>query len=265
MRGRILTVISCLAAMAGATLGAADDSAAKADLALWGVVRFALTEAPDPGLVFVAREAGGRPVGVTADLAAGIAKALGARPEFTLCPNSGASTEAVRTGAADIGFMPVDATRRELVAFGPAYYDLESTYLVTAASGLEDVADVDRPGIRVVAIAGTTTLRASTRTLAKIQPIAVPSVTEAVAAMKDGRADALALSRDTLAPIVQQVPGSKIVTGGFQQTSVAVAVAKDRPQALAFVTSWLSAAKRDGTVARAFAAHGFAHQPVAAD
>ena len=64
---------------------------------------------------------------------------------------------------------------------------------------------------------------------------------------------------------VPQVPGSRIVTGGFQKTSVAIAVAKDHPQGLAFVSSWLSAAKRDGTVARIFAAHGFPNQPVASD
>ncbi len=265
MRGVVLVLVASLAALAsGAVPSAADDAAAKAELAPQGVVRFALTEAPDAGLVFVARGAAGRPVGVTVDLAAGLAAALGARPEFTLYPNSGASTEAVRTGAVDVSFMPVDATRQELVAFGPAYYDLESTYLVTAASGLQTVADVDRVGIRVVAIAGTTTLRASSRTLTKTQPVAVPSVAEAVAAMQEGRADALALSRDTLAPVVRQVPGSRIVTGGFQQTSVAVAVGKQRPHGLAFVTAWLSAAKRDGTVARIFAAHGFAQQEVAA-
>ena len=264
MRGTILILISSLAALAAGAVPSAADAGARAELAPQGVVRFALTEAPDAGLVFVAQDAAGRPVGVTADLAAGIAEALGARPEFKLFPNSGASTEALRTGAVDVSFMPVDATRQDQVAFGPAYYDLQSTYLVTAASGLQSVADVDRDGIRVVAIAGTTTLRASSRTLTKIQPVAVASVAEAIAAMKAGRADALALSRDTLAPVVGQVPGSRIVTGGFQQTSVAVAVGKGRPHALAFVTAWLSAAKRDGTVSRLFAAHGFAQQAVAA-
>ena len=227
-------------------------------------VRVALGAAPRPGLSFVSRASDGTPVGVTADLAADCARALGARPAFTLYPNTGAATEAVRSGAVDVSFMPVDAARRALVAFGPATYDLESTYLVTAASGLRDVADVDRAGVRVVAIAGTTTLRASERTLTKTRPVAVTSVGEGIAALREGRADALALSRDTLAPIVAAVPGSRIATGGFQRTQVAVAVAKDHPRSLAFVTAWLDGAKRDGTVARVFAAHGFGGQAVAA-
>jgi polar amino acid transport system substrate-binding protein len=76
----------------------------------------------------------------------------------------------------------------------------------------------------VVGIGGTTTIRASARTLTKTQPQAVPSVSEAVAIVKDGRADAFALPRDSLAPVRNEVPGSRIVTGGFQQTSVSVAV-----------------------------------------
>ena len=259
------TAVVAAAGVTGATSRAlaAEAASARAELAPTGVVRIALVEAPDAGLFFVARGPDGAPRGVTAELGADLARGLESRPAFTLYPNSGEATEAVRTRAVDASFMPMDDARRAVVAFGPAYYDLESTYLVTAASGIRDVAEVDRPGLRVLAITGTTTFRASARTLTRTQPVAVPSVGEAVAAMKEGRADAFALSRDTLAPISGQVPGSRIVTGGFQRTSVAVAVAKDRPAALDYVTGWLTRAKRDGLVARAFAAHGFGGQKVA--
>ena len=61
---------------------------------------------------------------------------------------------------------------------------------------------VDRPGVRDLAIDGTTTFRASARTLTHTQPVAVPSVAEAVERMRAGQADAFALSRDTLRPVV---------------------------------------------------------------
>ena len=254
-------IISSVPGAVGMT--AADTAAARAELAPHGVVRFALVEAPDPGLIFVARATDGTPAGVTADLAADCARALGARPAFTLYPNTGAATEAVRDGTVDVSFMPVDATRRELVAFGPAYYDLQSTYLVTYASGLRDVADVDRQGAR----------RGDRRHHhpARLEPDADEDTAGRRHGRRrrhrrhdEGRADALALSRDTLEPIVAQVPGSRIVTGDFQRTQVAVAVAKGHRQGIAFVTAWLDGAKRDGTVARVFAAHGFGGQPVAA-
>jgi len=74
---------------------------------------------------------------------------------------------------------------------------------------------------------------------------------DAVAMMKDGRADAFALSRDSLPPYVAQLPGSRIVDGGFQQTGVAIAVPKGRPDALAYVSAFLEEAKASGLVRRA--------------
>ena len=81
--------------------------------------------------------------------------------------------------------------------------------------------------------------------------------------MRTGQADAFALSRDTLQPIVAQVPGSRIVSGGFQQTQVAIALPKGRSTALAYATSWLDGAKRSGLIRRIFDSRGFPGDPVA--
>ncbi|WP_267428265.1 transporter substrate-binding domain-containing protein [Methylobacterium sp. GC_Met_2] len=234
-----------------------------ADLAPTGTLRIGLIEAPSPGLIFVSRAADGKPEGVTADLAADLARTIGLPLAVTLFPNSGAAAAALQSTTIDVSFMPVDATRRQALDFGPGYYNLESTYLASAASGITDATQVDRPGVRVLAIDGTTTFRASARTLTHTQPVAVPTVAEAVERMRAGRADAFALSRDTLRPVVRQVPGSRIVTGGFQQTHVAVAVPKGRSGALAAVTAWLDDAKRTGVVRRIFDVHGFGGDAVA--
>ncbi|MGH1590535.1 transporter substrate-binding domain-containing protein [Methylobacterium phyllosphaerae] len=241
----------------------AQDAAAKLELAPTGTLRVGLIEAPSAGLIFVSRSADGQPAGVTADLSADLAQKVGLPLSITLFPNSGAAAAALQAETIDVSFMPVDAARRQVLDFGPGYYDLESTYLVGGASGITDVAQVDRPGLRVLAINGTTTFRASARTLTHTQPVAVPSVAEAVDRMRAGQADAFALSRDTLRPIVEQVPGSRIVSGGFQQTQVAVAVPKGRPAALAYVTAWLDGAKRTGLIRRIFDTRGFDGDAVA--
>ena len=228
-----------------------------------GTLRVGLVEAPTAGVLFVGRQPDGKPVGVTVDLSRDLAQSLGVPLAFTVFPNTGAATDATHAGAIDVSFMPVDELRRQLLDFGPGYYALESTYLVRGETGITDVAQVDRAGLRVVAINGTTTFRASSRTLKAIQPMAVPSVAEAVAMMRSGQADALALSRDSLQPILADVPGSRIVTGGFQQTMVAIAVPKDRPGALAAVSAWMENAKRSGLVRRVFAAHELGSETVA--
>ena len=226
-------------------------------------LRIGLVEAPIAGPLFVARGADGTVDGVTKDLAADLARSLGRAPVYTVFLNTGAATEATHAGTLDVTFMPVDALRRGLVAFGPGYYQLESTYLVSAASGITTVDQVDRPGLRVIAIAGTTTFRASARTLHAIQPIPVPSVAEALALMQSRQADAFALSRDTLQPMLAQVPGARIAAGSFQQTVVAVAVPQGQPESLAAVSTWLDGAKASGLVRRVFDAHGLRKEAVA--
>src|SRR5256885_1652125 len=89
------------------------------------------------------------------------------------------------------------------------------------------------------------------------------SVEEAMALLRAGKADAFALSRDSLPPLAAQLPGSCIVDGGFQQTAIAIAVPKNRPNALAYVTAFLQQAKASGSVRRALDKAGFPNEPVA--
>jgi polar amino acid transport system substrate-binding protein len=243
--------------------GAAGEDCAAA-LAPHGTLRVGVVEAPRAGTFFVVRDPeSGRPRGVTVDLGAALAERLGVPVEYRVFPNSGECTDATSAGAVDVAFMPVDEARRKKVDFGPCYYVLESTYLVSGASGLKSLAEVDRPGVRVVAIADTTTMRAAMRTLKTISPAAARSVEEAVEMVRSGRADALALSRDSLRRLLPAVPGSRLVEGGFQETGIAIAVAQGRPAALACVTSFLEEAKASGVVRRAFDRVGLQDEAVA--
>ncbi len=82
-------------------------------------------------------------------------------------------------------------------------------------------------------------------------------------AMRAGQADALALSRDSLASLAPSVPGSVIVAGRFQQTNLAIAVPMRRAAAHACVSAFLEAAKADGRVRRIFDAAGLSGEAVA--
>ncbi len=159
--------------------------------------------------------------------------------------------------------MPVDEERKKRLAFGPNYFMIESTYMATAASGAKTVADVDRAGMRVIGIANTTTIRAAGRTLKNTTISPVTSVDDAMAMLREGKADAFALSRDSLPVFVRQIPGSRIVDGSFQQTGIAIAVAKNKSAALATVTAFMEDAKTSGVVRRALDDAGFKDDPVA--
>jgi polar amino acid transport system substrate-binding protein len=252
-----------LAAAIVAGAATAQGSTAVKELIPTGKLRVGVVFAPAPSAFFVVKDASGEPHGVTADLAVELGRKLGVPVEFMLAPNSGLITDATESGAIDVAFMPVDDERKKRVDFGPAYFMIESTYLATGASGIKTVADVDRPNVRVVGIANTTTIRAAARSLNNTTISAATSVDEAMALLCAGKADAFALSRDSLLPLVTQLPGSHIVDGGFQQTPVAIAVPKNRPNALAYVTAFLEGAKASGSVRRALDKAGFPNDQVA--
>jgi polar amino acid transport system substrate-binding protein len=221
------------------------------ELAQTGKLRVGVAFAPSPSPLFVVKDAAGAPRGVTVDLGNALAKDLGVAAEFIVAPNTGELVDALEAGRIDVSFMPVDEERKKRVAFGPVYFLVESTYMVTAASGIRTVAEVDRAGRRVIGIANTTTIRAAGRDLNNTTITAVQSIGEAIEMMTQGRADAFALSRDSLPPFVARLPGSRIVDGGFQFTGVAIAVPKGRPEALAYVSAFLENAKKTGIVRRA--------------
>ena len=232
------------------------------ELARTGKLRVGIVFAPVMSTFFVIKDEAGKPKGVTVDIGEALGRNMNLPVEFVLYPNSGQVTDAVESGAVDVGFMPVDEQRRQRLAIGPDYVRAESTYMVTAASGAKSVADVDKSGMRVIGIANTTTIRAAERTLKNTKISAVTSVDDAIAAMKDGRADAFALGRGDLPAYVKQVPGSRITDGHFQQMGIAIATQKGKPQALAAITEFMNEAKKDGTIRRALDKHGFA-EPVA--
>jgi polar amino acid transport system substrate-binding protein len=233
------------------------------ELAASGKLRVGVVTAPALSAFFVTCNGAGEPRGVTVDLGSALAQRLGVPVEFVVAPNSGVVVDALTTGAIDVSFMPVDEERKSRLAFGPPYFVVESTFLVTAASRIATPAEVDRPGVRVVGIANTTTIRSAARTLKNTTVTAASSVDEAMAMLRLGTADAFALSHDSLPALAASLPGSRILDGGFQQTVIAVAVPKDRPQALSYVTAFMEDAKASGIVRRALDAAGFRGAAVA--
>jgi polar amino acid transport system substrate-binding protein len=256
------TLTTCGLTLALLLGGAAANESAMKELVPNGKLRVALVFAPSMSLFFNVKEADGKSRGITTDLADELGRKLGVPVEQVLFPNSGLATDALEAGRVDVSFMPIDEERKKRIAFGPTYVIAESTYMVTAASGAKTVHDVDKAGMRVIGIANTATIRLLGRTLTNTTISPVTSVSDAVAAMRDGKADAFALGRDSLPPYVKQVPGSRITDGAFHHLPIAIAVAKDKPAALAYVTEFLDSTKKSGLLRRTFDKHGF-DDPVA--
>lgn len=231
-------------------------------LAPTGTLRGGVVIAPAAS-AFFAIKAGGDVRGVTVDLLRAFSETLRLPLALQVFPNSGELTETVAKGDCDLAFMPQDAERARKVDFGPAYYMIESTYLVPAGSTIQTLDEVNRPGVRIVGISNTTTARSARRTAPNASVQEVPSVDELTEMARTGKGDAFALSRDSFVGLMPKLPGARVIPGAFQTVGIAVAVPKGRGQALAIASRLIEDAKRSGLVRRALDSAGFADAEVA--
>jgi polar amino acid transport system substrate-binding protein len=97
---KFLGLCGVLLAAGLATGGAkAQEAAAVKELIPTGKLRFGVAFAPKMSALFVVKDAGGSPRGVTVDLGNELAKRLGVPIEFMVAPNTGALTDALASAA----------------------------------------------------------------------------------------------------------------------------------------------------------------------
>jgi polar amino acid transport system substrate-binding protein len=229
-----------------------------------GKLRVAIAVAPAPSAFYAVKDGStGKFRGVTVELGAALARKLGVPVEFLPHLASGEIQNSAASGKWDVTFMPVDDERKKVLDFGSAYHLLQSTYLVAPGSKLMKVEDANAPGVRIGGVANTATFRAAQRAAPKATYVTVAGVEAAIATMNAGEIDCIALSRESLSGIAAKIPGSRILDGGFLNSSTAVAVPKDKPDALAYVSSFVEEAKANGLVRKALDAMNLQNSQVA--
>jgi polar amino acid transport system substrate-binding protein len=233
------------------------------ELAPGGALRGGIVLAPTASAFFCIKDGKGEPRGVTIDLLRDFAARLNIPLELQVFSNSGQVTDAVASGDCGIAFMPRDVTREGKVDFGPAYYFIASTYLVPVGSAIQSIDEVNRAGVRIVAISNTTTARSARRTAPLATVTEVAGVDRMTEMAQKGDGDAFALSHDSFVGMLPEVPGARVLGGQFQQTGISVAVPKGRAGALRLASRLLEEAKASGGVRRALDAAGFKDAAVA--
>jgi len=261
---KLLNMIAAFALAAVAAGGAfAADDAARKELAPTGKLRVGIAVGPTPGAGNVAMDASGQPRGIGADLGRELAKKLGLPLEWVTYPNSDALTDGVATGAWDVAFIPVDEQRKQKVDFGSPHIVLQSTFLVAPGSTIKSLEEADKPGVRIVGVENTATLRAAQRFLRNVTMTNVQSAEELFELLRTGRADAIAQSRESLAQMAAKLPGSRVLPGAYLNSFVAVAVPKNKPAALAYASAFIEGAKASGMVRRSLDSVGMQSSVVA--
>ncbi|WP_240535759.1 transporter substrate-binding domain-containing protein [Bradyrhizobium sp. STM 3809] len=199
----------------------------------------------------------GKPVGVTVELAKAAAAKLDLPLELVEYQSSDEIAAAGSKGAWDISFMPADRKREQFVDQGPAYVAYMSGYLVRAGSDITSAAEIDRPGIRVGCIEGTSTSRTVEASMkyAGVTKFIKPEA--AAELIGQGQLDALAMGMEALDELSRRLPGSRVLPEVIQSTGVVVVVPKGKAAAREWAARFLADAKANGTVRRALDRSGF--------
>ena len=226
------------------------DAAALKELAPTGKLRLAIAVSPSPSAQFAIQD-GNTYRGVAVTLGRALAAKLGVPLEIIPHQASGEIQNSAASNRWDVAFLPVDDERKKFVDFGNAYHLLQSTFLVGSTSKIQSVKDADAKGVGLGGVANTATFRAAKKATPNATHIDFSGVDAAVAAMREGKIEGIALSRESLSGLLGKIAGARILDDAFLNSSTAVCVPKGKPAALAYVSEFIEEAKASGLVRKA--------------
>jgi len=237
-------------------------AAAIAELAPGGVVRAGVNLSNF--LLVTGRAPNGAPQGISPDLAAAVAERLSAKVEYVSFETPAKLADAAGSNAWDIGLIGAEPQRAESIAFSKAYLEIEATYLVPSGSPIRSIAEVDREGVRVVAMRGSAYGLWLERNLKHATLVHANSIDDSYTRYVSEGTEALAGLRPRLIADVGKRPGSRILDGRFTAVQQAVGTPKNRAAGAAFLAQFIEEAKSGGLIAKLIEKHGVKGVTVAA-
>ena len=223
--------------------------AAKAELAPTGTLRVAVfTGNPVLGTL---DKASGEVSGTTASMGRALAKAAGVPAKIVGYGAIAKLVEDAKTGEWDVAVVAFDPARRNVVEFAPPHIVVDLTYLVAPGSSIRSVPEADKPGVSIAAAKGAATTLFLQRTLKAAQVVQADNEPAAFGLIKDGKAQAYAQNRYMLLGLADGLPGARVLEDRFSAAEMCLVVPKGRTAALAYVSEFVEASKKSGTVQRA--------------
>ena len=206
----------------------------------------------------------GKPVGVSIDLAQGVADRLGLALELVVFEKAAESVDAIGKGTADIGFFAIDPQRGADIAFTPPYVLIEGAYLVRQESPLQSNDEIDRAGHRVTVGKGSAYDLYLSRHLTHAEIVRAPSSPDVVPTFLEQQLDVAAGVKQQLEADARRTSGLRLLPGHFMIIRQAMGVAKSRGEGAAqWLSEYVQSQKATGFVAAALKRHGIEGASVA--
>jgi polar amino acid transport system substrate-binding protein len=250
MRMLLSAAVMLIAAAVSAFAQPAPSPDVLRDLAPTGKLRAAINFG---NAVLAQKGPAGEPKGITPDLAAELGRRLGVAVAFVPYDAAGKVFEGAKANAWDIAFIAIEPVRAAEIEFTAPYVIIEGTYMVPENSPLKEIADVDKPGVRIAVALNSAYDLYLTRT--------VKNATVVRAKVGGGRAMIELFVNDKLevaAGVRQQLEAYakgrtdvRIMDGRFMEIQQAMGTPKGRLAGAAYLRAFVEDAKAKGFVADA--------------
>jgi polar amino acid transport system substrate-binding protein len=231
MRQRLLSVALAVATPATGEVfaQALAQGTIDAEIAPMGKLRYGLNAA---NAALSARAPDGSVSGISIDLGKFIAGRLGAAFEPVVYASTGDFTRSFDRGDWDITVVGTSPAAKEKFSFTPDILLVAYVYLARPGRAFADVADVDRPGVKVGASENGSGSQFLRRTLKSAELMLGPgSVASEVELLGTGKVDVYGSNTNNLLLVAERLPGAAFVPGAFFTVHFAVAMPKARSPA----------------------------------
>jgi polar amino acid transport system substrate-binding protein len=223
----------------------APSAEARAALAPGGVLRVGVYAGSPTSLV---QGRDGRPAGLAHDLGQELARWLGVRMELVEYRRIAQVIEGMKTGEVDFTFTNATEARARDVDFTLPLLGLELGYLVPAGSRIASADAIDRPGVRVGVVQGSSSQGLLGTAYRQAQLVPVPSLQVALQQLRQGQLDVFATNKGILFELADQLPGARVLSGRWGTEQLAIAIPKGRQAGMAYLSRFALTVRRDGTL-----------------
>ena len=188
--------------------------------------------------------------GVAVEFARELARRLAVPLEIIPYKSAGSLADSVSTGAWDISVLGDEPQRAAVIAFATPLTEIHATYLVPAGSPIRSIAEVDRPGVRIVSPAKSAYDLYLSRTIKNAQLVQIAGTANAQKHFVQEKLDALAGLKPVLLELAPTLPGSRILDGNFTVVRHTVGTPKGRDAAAAYLRDLVEDVKASGLAAQ---------------
>ena len=209
-------------------------------------------------LLVTGQAANGDPQGVSPGMAAALARYLGVDVEYRTYATPGEVADAGACGEWDVALIAEDPERAEVIDFADAYVEVLVTYLVPKGSPLRSLDDVDRPGIRIAVSERSAYDLYLSRHLQQAELCRAPGLVGAFERFRDEGLEALAGLVPVLRDNATEMPGSRLLDGGFTSVRQAMATRPHKPSLNSAVCEFIADARASGLIETLIETHGVA-------